>query len=57
VNVIQQNVHWWIAKENVAQFQAQLKDRPDNIRRPMAERLLHQERTILSASPKVTPHF
>jgi hypothetical protein len=55
--VIQQNMHWWITKENVAQFQAQLKDRPDDIRRPMIERLLNQELTKLAALPNVKRRF
>ncbi|MEO5951259.1 MAG: hypothetical protein ABIQ44_02210 [Chloroflexia bacterium] len=55
--MIQQNVHWWIAKETFAQFQAQLKDRPDEIRRPMIERLPNQELTNLVALSKVTRRY
>jgi hypothetical protein len=56
-SMIQQSLQWWITKENVAKFQAQLKDRPDDIRRPMIERLLNQELTDLAALPKITPRF
>jgi hypothetical protein len=56
-SVIQQSVQWWVAKENVAQFQAQLKDCTDDIRRPMIEWLLDQELAKLSALPNVMPRF
>jgi hypothetical protein len=29
--VIQRDLQWWVAKENVAQFQAHLKNCPDDI--------------------------
>jgi hypothetical protein len=57
VRVIQRNVQWWISKENAEQFQAQLRDRPDDIRRPMIERLLDRELTNLAALPKAMPRF
>jgi hypothetical protein len=56
-SMIQQNVHWWISKENVAQFQAQLKDRPNDIRRPMIEPLINPDLKIRAALPKVTRRF
>jgi hypothetical protein len=55
--VIQQDVHWWIAKENAIQFQAQLKDSACHNRRPMIERLLEQELASPSALPKIMPRF
>jgi hypothetical protein len=56
-SVIQQNLHWWLAKENMAQFQAQLKDCSDDIRRPMIDRLLDQQSENLADIQKVTPRF
>ncbi|MEO6071942.1 MAG: hypothetical protein ABIP67_01470 [Burkholderiales bacterium] len=55
--VIQQAVHWWIAKENVFQFQAHLKDCTGDAPRPTIERLLDQEVSNPPAPPKVTPRF
>jgi hypothetical protein len=55
--VIQQDIHWWIAKENVVQFRAQLKDSARYNRRPMFERLLDLEVEDPSALPKVMPRF
>jgi hypothetical protein len=57
VRVIQRNVQWWISKENAEQFQAQLRHRPDDIRRPMIEQLLDRELTNLAALPKAMPRF
>jgi hypothetical protein len=56
-SVIQRDLQWWVAKENMAQFQAHLKNCPDDIRRPMIERLLDQETVNLAALPKVMPCF
>jgi hypothetical protein len=55
--VIQQDIHWWIAKENVVQFRAQLKDSARDNRRPMFERLLDLEVEDPSALPNVMPRF
>jgi hypothetical protein len=55
--VIQQDVHWWIAKENTAQFQSHFKDGTDDIRWPKIDRLLYQQVTNPSARLKVIPRF
>jgi hypothetical protein len=56
-SVIHQDLQWWVAKENAAQFQAQLKDCTNDIRRPMIGRLLGQETEHPAALPKVMPRF
>jgi hypothetical protein len=55
--VIHQDLQWWVAKENAAKFQAQLKDCTNGIRRPMIGRLLGQETEHPAALPKVMPRF
>jgi hypothetical protein len=55
--VIHQDLQWWVAKENAAQFQAQLKECTKDTRRPMIGRLLDQETENLAALPKVMPRF
>jgi hypothetical protein len=50
-------VHWWIAKENAIQFQAQLEGSARHNRRPMIEKLFEQELASPLALPKVLPRF
>jgi hypothetical protein len=55
-SVLQQDVNWWLAKENVANFQARLEICTGGIRRPLIEGLLDQELENQSVLSKVIPH-